>query len=39
MVFALALAFGLAGKDLAKDYLEKTLKGKSEEEEDELKHL
>jgi hypothetical protein len=39
MVFALALAFGLAGKDIAKEYLEKTLKGKPEEEEDELKHL
>ncbi len=38
MVFALALAFGLAGKDMAREFLEKTLKGEREDE-DELKHL
>lgn len=37
MIFALSLAFGLAGKDLARDFLERTIKG--EEEKDELKHL
>jgi len=38
-VFALALAFGLAGKDIAKEYLEKKFKAKETEKRDELKHL
>ncbi|GBE35585.1 hypothetical protein BMS3Bbin06_02126 [bacterium BMS3Bbin06] len=38
VVFALALAFGLAGKDLAKEYLEKRF-GREQEEKDDLKHL
>lgn len=37
IVFALALAFGLGGKDMAKDYMEKKLlKG---EEKDDIEHL
>lgn len=36
IVLALAVAFGLGGKDLAKDYLEKKMKG---EEKDEIEHL
>lgn len=36
IVFALALAFGLGGRDIAKDYLEKRLKG---EEKDDIEHL
>ncbi len=41
IVFALSLAFGLAGKDMARDFLERSLKQleKPEEPEDELKHL
>jgi len=39
IVFALALAFGLGGRDMAKDYLEKRLKGKAEEKEDEFTHI
>lgn len=38
-VFGFSLAFGLAGKEIAKDYLEKRFKKKSEEDQDELKHL
>jgi hypothetical protein len=38
VIFAMALAFGLAGKDLARDYLEKRLKHESEEEND-IQHL
>ena len=38
VVFALALAFGLGGRDMAKDYLEKKLRGNSKED-DELTHL
>ena len=38
IVFALALAFGLGGKDIAKKYLEKRVKGK-EEKEDDIQHL
>jgi hypothetical protein len=38
VIFALALAIGLGGKDIAKDYLGKNLKGK-EEKEDEISHL
>ncbi len=38
LVFALSLAFGLAGKDIAREYLEKRLKGERKEEDD-LKHL
>ena len=37
IVFALALAFGLGGRDIAKEYLEKILS--SEEEKDEISHL
>jgi hypothetical protein len=39
IVFALALAFGLGGRDMAKEYLEKRLKRKSEEKEDEFTHI
>jgi hypothetical protein len=38
IVLALALAFGLGGKDIAKDYLEKRFKGE-EEKEDDIQHL
>ena len=38
LVFALALAFGLGGRDLAKDYLEKKLGGISNEKDD-LTHI
>ncbi len=38
LVLALSLAFGLGGKDIAKDYLEKKLK-KRPKEKDEFKHL
>jgi hypothetical protein len=37
IIFALALAFGLGGKDIARDYLEK--KFKEEEEKDDIQHL
>jgi len=36
IVLALSIAFGLGGRDIAKDYLEKKLKG---EEKDEIEHL
>ncbi len=38
IVFALALAFGLGGRDIAKDYLEKRLRGKPEDD-DEITHI
>ena len=38
IVFAISLAFGLGGKDIARDYLEKRLQGKTENKDD-LKHL
>ncbi len=38
IVFSLSLAFGLGGKDAAKEYIEKKLKGEAEKEDD-LKHL
>ena len=38
IVFALALAFGLGGKDIAKKYLEKRVKGKKEKKDD-IQHL
>jgi hypothetical protein len=38
IVFALALAFGLGGKDIARDYLEKKFKEK-EEDKDDIQHL
>ena len=38
IVLALALAFGLGGKDMAKDYLEKRFK-KEEEKKDDIQHL
>jgi|Deesub1362A_J573_1020465.scaffolds.fasta_scaffold00013_137 small-conductance mechanosensitive channel len=37
IVLALAIAFGLGGKDAAKEYLDKKLRG--EEKDDEIKHL
>lgn len=37
IVLALAIAFGLGGKDIAKDYLEKKMK--DEEKKDEISHL
>ncbi len=37
VVFALSLAFGLGGRDIAKEYLEKKMKG--EEKKDEINHL
>ncbi len=37
VVLALAIAFGLGGRDIAKDYLEKKLKG--EEKKDDISHL
>jgi small-conductance mechanosensitive channel len=40
VVLALALAFGLGGKDIAKKYLERRFSGKEDEERsDELKHI
>jgi hypothetical protein len=36
-VLALALAFGLGGKDIAKEYIEKKIKG--EEKKDNIEHL
>jgi len=38
IVLALALAFGLGGKDIAKDYLEKRFKGEKEKKND-IQHL
>jgi len=37
IVLALAIAFGLGGRDTAKDYIEKKVKG--EEKKDEISHL
>ena len=37
IVLALAISFGLGGRDLAKDYLEKKIK--CEEKKDEINHL
>ena len=37
VVLALAIAFGLGGRDIAKEYLEKKMQGK--EEKDEIRHL
>jgi len=37
LVLALAIAFGLGGRDLAKEYLEKKIKG--DEKKDEISHL
>ncbi|OPY80102.1 MAG: hypothetical protein A4E65_01629 [Syntrophorhabdus sp. PtaU1.Bin153] len=37
IVFAFAIAFGLGGRDFARDYLEKRLKG--DEKKDEINHL
>ncbi len=36
-ILALALAFGLGGRDIAKEYLEKKVKG--EERKDDINHL
>jgi len=38
LVLALSIAFGLGGKDVAKEYLEKRLKDKNQEEDD-FRHL
>lgn len=37
IVFALSIAFGLGGKDIAREYLEKRIKG--EDQKDEISHL
>jgi hypothetical protein len=37
IVFALSLAFGLGGRDIAKEFLEKKIRG--EERKDEINHL
>jgi hypothetical protein len=37
VVFALSLAFGLGGRDIAKEYLEKKMKG--DDKKDEINHL
>jgi mechanosensitive ion channel-like protein len=39
VMIGLAIAFGLGGKDLARDFLERKLAGKKEEKEDELSPL
>lgn len=39
VVLALALAFGLGGKDIAREYLEKKITKESSEEKDEIQHL
>jgi hypothetical protein len=39
VVFALALAFGIGGKETAREYLEKRLKGEGEGEDDDIQHL
>jgi hypothetical protein len=40
IVLAFALAFGLGGRDAAKEYLEKKIKGdRGEDEKDEISHL
>jgi len=38
VIFALALAFGLGGRDIAKEFLEKKLRGE-EEKKDDISHL
>jgi hypothetical protein len=38
IIFALALAFGLGGRDIAREFLEKKLRGE-EEKKDEISHL
>ena len=39
MVFAVSLAFGLGGKDLAKKYLEEKIRGEQEKDHDGISHL
>lgn len=39
VVLALALAFGLGGRDMAKEYLAKKFKGEKEQEKDGISHL
>ncbi|MBW6486456.1 MAG: hypothetical protein K0B01_09945 [Syntrophobacterales bacterium] len=39
MVLALSLAFGLGGKDIAKEFLEKKLKENKEQQDDGINHL
>jgi hypothetical protein len=39
VVLALAIAFGIGGKDSAKEYIDKRLKGDEEDEKDEIEHL
>lgn len=38
IVFALAIAYGLGGKDMAKDYMEKRLFKEEEEEKDDIEN-
>ncbi|UCF87293.1 MAG: hypothetical protein JSV71_00870 [Nitrospiraceae bacterium] len=39
VVFALALAFGIGGKEVAREYLEKRLKGEGDDDDDDIQHL
>ncbi len=39
VVLALAIAFGLGGRDAAKEYIDKMLKEEKEEDKDEIQHL
>jgi len=39
IVLALAIAFGLGGRDLAREYLEKKIKKETDEEKDEITHI
>ena len=39
VVLALAIAFGIGGKDAAKEYIDKRLKGNDEDEQDKFQHL
>ncbi len=39
MVFAFLLAFGLGGKDIAREFLERKLKEDRESEDDGISHL
>jgi len=39
VVLALAIAFGLGGRDLAREYLEKKIKKEADQEKDEITHI
>jgi len=39
IILALALAFGLGAKDIARDYMEKKLEDKEEEKKDDIQHI